>query len=245
MSNSPDNKLIPSPVFIMSLIVGVLSVLMVFDLPPMSAHDRDLLKGLILCLLTAIGLYFLLRKPISVVRDKYREIVKGRELTLDEEEVIPDEFAIEVVKKKGFAFCYPKTWFMTDANDPALYKEIREQMVEPGIASARNFNISHHDIRLAPDLDKMFKAIIDGVLFALKGSVFKYRQNFTSKKIIGMRYKVVYRNTKGLDLACYQIVMTTPKKKNMIIFTFTSHVTDFDKSKPLFDKIASLTKIND
>ncbi|MFH1062766.1 MAG: hypothetical protein V1747_07795 [Candidatus Omnitrophota bacterium] len=246
MSNSSEKKLIPFPILIISISVGVLGVLLAFDLPPVSAYERQLLKDLILILLFIIFSYFILRAPIKKIREKIFTIVNNK--LFDSKKItalIPEDFAQEIVKEKGFAFCYPKTWFLTAACEPGLYKEAREQLLEPGISGTRNFNISYHDIRLAPDLEKMFKAIINAVLEVLKSSKLEFKQSFKNDQFLGMRYKVVYRNAQGLDLACYQVVLTNQHKRNMLIFTFTSQTNDFDKSKPLFDKIAGLAKIFD
>ena len=242
MSNSSEKKLIPFPILIMLISVGVLGVLMVFNLPLV----QGLLKGLILILLFTILFYFIPLKPIDKIKEKFFQTINKKLFDLDEmASLVPEDFVLEIVKNKGFAFCYPKTWFLTTAGDPVLYKEAREQIVEPGINGARNFNISYHDIRLAPDMEKMFKSIMEGVLKALKGSVLEFKQKFTHAKTIGMRYKVVYRNARGVSLACYQVVLISQHKKNMLIFTFICQSNDFDKSKLLFDKITSLAKISD
>jgi hypothetical protein len=246
MSNFFEKKRIPFPILFMSVFTGALILRMVFDWPPVTVYERGLLQWLILILLLIISFYFILRKPIEKIRENRLRI--KRDKFFDSNEItaqVPDDFILEIVKEKGFSFCYPKTWFMTTPGDPALYKEVREQMVDPGIKGARNFNISVHDIRLAPDLEKMFQAIIDGVLNALKGAKLEFKQKFKTDQFIGMRYKVVYRNTQGLDLACYQVVMTNQYRCNMLIFTFTSQISDFEKSKPLFDQIAGLAKIFD
>lgn len=244
MSNFFEKKLIPFPILFMSVFVGALILRMVFDFPPVTAYERGLMRWLILILLLIISLYFILRKSIGRIRENRLKIKRDKffnsaEITAQ----VPDDFVLEIAKEKGFSFCYPKTWFMTTPGDPALYKEVREQMVDPGIKGARNFNISVHNIRLAPNLDKMFQAIIDGVLKALKGANLEFKQKFKTDQFIGMRYKVVYRNMQGLDLACYQVILTNQYRRNMLIFTFTSQIIDFDKSKILFDQIAGLAKI--
>jgi len=225
---------------------GLFGALRVVELPPISAHEKELIKNFILILLFILVVYLILKKPLTDIKLKVMEKLGNKELDIAQSDVVvPEDFNQEIVKDKGFTFCYPKTWFITAANDPALYKEVREQMVEPGILGARNFNISVHNIRGVPNMDIMFQAIIDGVLKVLKGGKLEFKQKFKTDKLIGMRYKVVYKNINGLNLACYQVVMTTPRKKNMLIFTFTSQINDFARSKDLFDQIAALTRIFD
>ena len=239
MENSSNKKILPNSIMIMLTAVGVLSVLMVFDVLSMSPHEKELVRGFIFSLLFIVFLYFVFRKPFAFIK---RKIAVKSEVSYDQ----PLEgFTVEIVEDKGFSFCYPKTWFAITAKDPVLYKEVREQVNEPGILGSRNFNISIHDIRNAPDLNRMYTTIINGVLVALKGAVLEFKQKFKTDKTLGVKYKVVYNNAQGLNLACYQVVITTLQKKNMLIFTFTSQVNDFDQSKGLFDQIAAQAKIFD
>jgi hypothetical protein len=246
MSDQMNKKLIPFPILIMAISIGLLFIMLVFEFPPMSAHEKELIKNLASILMFFLISYLVFRKPYTSIKEKYQSIKANKKFEKETHCLeIPENFNKQSVQEKHFAFYYPKTWFLTDPREKALYKEAREQLVEPGIKGARNFNISYHDIRKAPDLDKMFQAIIDGVLIALKGSELEFRQNFQSQNTLGMRYKVVYKNAQGLDLCCYQVVITTPLKKNMLIFTFTCQVSDFERSKPLFDQIANLAEIFD
>ncbi|MBU1086311.1 MAG: hypothetical protein KKD05_02205 [Candidatus Omnitrophica bacterium] len=246
MSNPSQKKLIPYPILVILLTAGVLGMRMVFDLPPISAHEKALLKDFIIILLFILVTYFILKKPLADIRDKFLE--KAGSKAFDPEEIkalVPENFNLEIVQDKGFAFAYPKTWFITAASDPALYKEVREQMVDPGILGARNFNISIHDIRVVSNMDKVFQSIIAEVLKALKTGKLEFKQKFKNPRTQGMVYKVAYKNMQGLDLACYQVVMTTSRRKKMLIFTFTSQINDFAQSRLLFDQITALTRIFD
>ena len=243
-----NKKLIPFPILIMSIAIGVLGVLLAFDLPPMSGHEKMLLKNLIKVLFFAIIIYFVFRSALNKLKQKLGSVssdfLSDKDSSLPRaEKQVPEGFKREVISDKGFSFCYPASWFVSRPSDPALLKEVREQMTEPGIKGARNFNVSFHDIRRAPNMKVMYQAIIDGVLKVLKGSELEFRQEFESKPLVGMRYKVVYRNVQGLDLCCYQVVITTKKKAKMLIFTFTCQVGDFVRSKSLFDRLSELTEI--
>jgi hypothetical protein len=244
MSNFSNKN--PMPFWIQTLLTtaGVICLMLVFNMPPVTGYERQLLKGFILILLFIVFVYFFLKQPLEKIKQKFIQVIDKNLLDSPEPEpLVPEDFTQETAQGKGFSFYYPKTWFLGAANDPALYKEAREQLVEPGIFGARNFNISCHDIRTTPDLDKIFQAIIQGVLQALSGGRLEFKQKFKTSKFIGMRYKVVYRNMQGLDLACYQVALTNHSKHSMLIFTFTCQVNDFAQSKVLFDQIAGLAKI--
>lgn len=242
MPKSDNKKIVPFPILLIMICIGVLSVLMVFGLPPMSLEERNILKNFILVLIVIVFFYFLLRVPIEKLLYK---LLPKRKLSFKElvSSAAPAGFKVEVALREKFSFCYPEDWQLVKPANRMLYTEVREVYPAKGIVSGRNFNVSFQDISQVENLDFLFNAIINGVLKALKGSKLEFKGDFRTGNMFGANYKINYCNAQKRNLCCYQIGLTNQNRKSLILLTFTTDQKDFSESKVLFDKIASLVQI--
>ena len=252
MSKTKFRDLFPIHILLMILCVIFFSVIMRSESILLSAREQGLIKVLIYVLGAFISIHFILKSLRHIylsgkvsffnpLRDKVKNEASFKDFA---EEAAPSGYKLEVSQSLGFSFCYPEGWITGKPRDPLLYKEVREPFVLSGFAAARNFNISCQDISRAPDIEMLFKAIIDGVIFGLKGSGLEFRQNFKTQETFGMRYKVVYKNPQQTEVCCYQVAVTNSEKKSLIILTFTADARDFPKTQKLFDDIANLVNIS-
>ena len=239
-----DKKILPFPVLLMLICTGVLSVLLVFNLPPMPPQDRQFIKGVILALIVGAGGYFFLRFLGQKLK-RLPGVASQHHVGAKDDAPAPQGYKREVVQKERFSFCYPQTWQLVPPSDPSLYMEAREVTQDKSIHTLRNFNIASQDITKALDLDYLFRSIREAVLQVLKGGKVEFQQNFRMDKLSGMRYKVNYSHPLLGDLSCYQVALTNENKRRLLMLTFTCAQADYWRSKKMFDEIAANISIFD
>ena len=216
-----------------------------------SAQEQGILKKAAV-FLTAVVLFYFIFKPFRFGR---------REETTPEKKIFPEKndgpvslsglksppegFILKIAANERFSFCYPKGWQLVKPSDPALYAEAKEQKTIPGTDFYRNFNISFQDISRLKDIDFLFRAIIEGVMNMLTHSQLEYKKPFKENGFMGVRYKINYDSGNGLRLSCYQVAVTTLKKRYLLIYTFTAPTGDFKNSVGLFDQIVGMVNIFD
>lgn len=251
MSNSKFRDLFPTHILFMILCVIFFSLITHSESLSLSAREQGLIKALIYVLVAVVSIYFILKflwqiylhGKLSSFKSLRHKAKNEASLKCPVDEAAPRGYKREVSQSLGFSFCYPEDWMVRNPRNPLLYKEFGELFIQSGFTFTRNLNISCQDISRAPDIEVLFKAIIDGVLFGLKGSTLEFRQDFKTQETFGTRYKVVYKNRQQTGLCCYQIAITNRAKKTLIILTFTAGARDFSKTQKLFDDIANLVRI--
>ncbi len=256
MPEHDNKKLVPFPVLLIIICAVLLAVFFILNPTRFSPQEKSILEDTIIFLFAVVVFYFIFKpfhrhreKRTGQSKDAADEKIPAEEdfvgVSLSGRKIPPPGYVRKIAGNEQFSFCYPEEWQLLAPSDASLYAEVKQDRPIPGTAFHRNFNISCQNISKLKDTDLLFQAIIDGVMNILRNSHLEYKTAVEKNGFLGMRYKINYEGTDDLKLSCYQVALTTAKKRYLLIYTFTTVTSDFENSIALFEEIVDTASIFD